>query len=72
MLSIILICTLGVVLFRYIKLIYSYDRLEATYNEAEDVITIQNVNIEIADLIIGELTDQNKVLGRRLDMKVVK
>ena len=72
MISIILFCTLSVVTIAYIKLIYSYERLQGTYLEAEEVITTQNVNIEIADLIIGELTYQNKVLGRRLDMKVVK
>ena len=72
MLSILLICVLSVVTIAYIRLISSNTRIEAAYLEAEEVITIQNVNIEIADLIIGELTDQNKVLGRRLDMKVVK
>ena len=72
MFSIILICALGVVTIAYIKLIYSYDRLEAAYHEAEAVIVLNNINIELADEIIGQLTDQTKVLGRRLDMKVVK
>jgi len=41
-------------------------------NEAHMAILVQNANLEVADELIDQQMQQNKILSRRLEMRVLK
>ena len=75
MLSILFICQ-TIILIWVIKEWYLVNRdlgyAGEALNEAHMAIIVQNANLEVADELIDQQMQQNKVLSRRLDMRVVK